>query len=196
MSLALFAGPVYAADWLAVAKTIRESIVEISIGEKGACTGFVIDDARDYVLTAAHCDNTESGKDLFVDSRPAKVKAKDIKADLMVLFVEDIDRPALKLAKHDPEIGEEIASYGYGWALEKPLFRVAHVSVDNITLEGYERAQRYGIDASFVGGQSGGPVFNATGEIIMIVQLGNDQAGFGVGAETIEDKVGKYFAKK
>ena len=121
---------------------------------------------------------------------------RTIKSALMVLFVEDIDRPALKLAKHDPEIGEEIASYGFGWALEKPLFRVAHVSVDGVSLEGYERAQRYGIDASFVGGQSGGPVFNPLGEVVMIVQLGNDQAGFGVGAEVLEDKVGKYFTKK
>jgi S1-C subfamily serine protease len=191
----LVASTAFAADWLAVAKTIRESIVEISIGEKGACTGGVIDDARDNVLTAAHCDNTESGKDLFVDGKPAKVKFKDIKTDLMVLFVDGIDRPALSLAKHDPEVGEEIASYGFGWNLEKPLFRVGHISVESIALEGYERAQRLGIDASFVGGQSGGPVINAAGEIVMVVQLTNPEAGWGVGAEVIADKVGKYFTK-
>lgn len=185
---------VYAAEWTSVAKGVRESIVEIAIGSEGACTGFVIDAEKGYVLTAAHCDNpNESGKELFADLRPARVVAKDDKRDLMVLQIADNDRPALKLAKNDPKIGDEVASYGYGYALEEPLFRVAHISAQDIAVE---RARYIAVDVTFVSGQSGGPVVNALGEVVMIVQMGTPSVGLGVGAETIDDKVGRYFSQK
>src|SRR3990167_5420751 len=101
----------YAADWTHIAPVVRESIVEIAIGTQGGCTGFVIDNDHDLVLTAAHCDNpAKSGEDLYADSIPARVRAKDTKNDLMVLYVEGLDRPALAVAKHNPEVGEELAS--------------------------------------------------------------------------------------
>lgn len=190
LSLAL---PVCAADWTMPAKAVKQSAVEISVntdeGEAGACTGWVIDNERDYVITAAHCD----GKTLYADNLKAEVKAKDTKTDLMVLYVKDIDRPSLKLAKKNPEVGQEVASFGWGYALEQPLFRVAHVSATNVALE---RAHYIAIDGTFVGGQSGGPVINPEGEVVLIVQMGNNVVGFGVGAETIEDKMGRFFSKK
>lgn len=183
----------YAADWTVAAKAVKQSAVEISVGadaqEAGACTGFVIDNERDFVLTAAHCD----GKELYADNLKAEVKSKDTKTDLMVIYVKDIDRPALKLAKKNPEVGQEVASFGWGYALQQPLFRVAHVSAKDVALE---RSHYIGIDGAFVGGQSGGPVINPEGEVVMIVQMGNSVAGFGVGAETIDDKMGRFFSKK
>lgn len=193
VAVGVMSGSAFAAEWATVAKTVRESIVEIAIGTVGACSGFVIDAERDFVLTAAHCDNEESGKDLFVDLRPAKVVAKDTKQDLMVLLVPGIDRPALNLAKDNPKVGDEVASYGFGYALEEPLFRVAHVSGRDIALE---RSRVLAIDATFVGGQSGGPVVNAAGEVVMIVQAGTASVGVGVGAETMGEKVGRYFSKR
>lgn len=176
-----------AADWRNVAPQVKASSVEISSAD-GSCTGFVIDNERKFVLTAAHCD----GEKLYADNLKAEVKAKDAKSDLMVLYVKDIDRPALKLAARNPMIGEEIASFGWGYAMEQALFRVAHVSAKDVALE---RAHYMGIDAAFVSGQSGGPVVNADGNVVMIVQLGNEICGFGVGAEGIEDKMGRFFAK-
>jgi S1-C subfamily serine protease len=50
-------------------------------------------------------------------------------------------------------------------------------------------------DISFVPGMSGGPVVNEKGEVVMMVQMGTSMVGFGVGAETIRDKVGRYLEK-
>lgn len=192
LSLCAFAFPTFAStDWTQTAASVRQSIVEISMGEegKGGCTGFVSDNDRDLVMTAAHCD----GPKMMADSMPATIKAKDVKSDLMVLHVPGIDRPALRLAKTDPKVGDEVASYGYGYALDQPLFRVAHVSARNANIG--ERVQYLAIDSTFVSGQSGGPVVNAQGEVVMIVQLGNEFVGFGVGAERVEDRVGRFFQK-
>lgn len=199
LALLLFLGatPVLAqsADWVTVARTIRESIVEIAF-KGGACTGFIINstakndkDNVDYVLTAAHCE----GPDLVADLLPAVIKAKDFKNDLMVLEIANTDRPALKLSDNDAKVGEAVASYGYGYALDQPLFRVAHVSAHDANIG--ERVQYQAIDSAFVPGQSGGPVVNGKSEVVMVVQLGSNVAGFGVGAEKIRDRIGRFFEK-
>ena len=191
LALSLFyAAPAAAADWANVVGIVKQSTIEIATGQ-GACTGFVIDNERDLVLTAAHCDGPKDS--LFADNLKAEVKAKDDKNDLMVLYVKDIDRPALRLAPRDPRVGDEVASFGWGYALEQPLFRVAHVSAADVALE---RAHYLAVDSSFVPGQSGGPVVNIQGEVVMIVQMGNDVIGLGVGAERIEDRVGRFFTRK
>lgn len=174
-----------ATSWATVEKRVRESIVEIA-NTGGACTGFVIDNKRDFVATAAHCD----GPELYADLAPAKIQAKDVKNDLLVLKVEGIDHPALKLAKVLPTVSEAVASYGWGYALETPLFRLATLSARDVHLE---RAIYDVIDAAFVPGQSGGPVVNAAGEVVMMVQLGNEITGFGVNALVLREKIGKYF---
>ena len=189
--------PAYAQtqDWVSLAKTVRDSIVEIA-SANGACTGFIINstakndkDNVDYVLTAAHCE----GANLVADLQPATIKAKDFKNDLMVLEIPNTDRTALKLADKDAAVGEEVASYGYGYALDQPMFRVAHVSAKDINIG--ERVQYQAIDSPFVKGQSGGPVVNSKGEVVLVVQLGSESVGFGVGAEKIQDRVGRYFEK-
>lgn len=186
-------------SWNIAAAAVKGSAVFIQTSQS-SCTGFIINDKAkggqnrtddvDYILTAAHCDGT----DLYAGQRPAIVKAKDVKKDLMVLEVEDLERPALRLAKKDPVLGEEVASFGYGYGLEDPMFRVAHISNDKIYIP-YEGigGPLFAIDSSFVPGQSGGPVVNAAGEVVLIVQLGTPVVGFGVGAEIIRDKVGRYF---
>src|SRR5262245_19874472 len=118
-------------DWLTVADKLGKSVVYIE-EKTGSCTGFIINaDAKnkdkedvDYVLTAAHCD----GENLYADQTVAKVLWKDTKKDIMVLEVADLNRPAVTFAEKNPKIGDEIASYGFGFALERPMFRIAHVS--------------------------------------------------------------------
>ena len=204
LALFLFCFPAVAtmqSAWGEIAQTLTQSTVFIK-NSKGSCTGFVVhdhakggkdkDDDVDYVLTAEHCN----GPDLYVDKHPATVKTKDDSKDLMILEVEDLERPQLTVAKRNPKVGDEVASYGYGYGLERPLFRVAHVSDDQsyIPFEGVG-GPLIALDASFVPGQSGGPVVNAAGQVVMIVQMGSNIVGLGVGAETLHDKVGRYFGK-
>jgi S1-C subfamily serine protease len=179
--------PLKASSW-PFADKLMESVVYLETGTS-ACTGSVIDSQKHYILTAAHCD----GEDLYADQSPAKIVSKDVKSDLMVISVEDLNKPAIKLAAHNPAIGEEVASIGYGYGLERPMFRVAHVS-DNKAEAKDLNGQYIMLDTAFVPGQSGGPVVNANGELIAIIQLASDRIGLGKGAEQIKSKVGKYFA--
>lgn len=194
--LCIFSLPTSAAnEWNTVAATMRKSIAYLT-GPEGSCTAWSINREKDYVMTAAHCDQAKDS--LLVDNIPAKVVAKDTKKDLMVLEVKGMDRPALRLASENPVIGDEVASYGFGAALERPMFRVTHVS-DNDLYIPFEGIGGPFIltDTNFIGGQSGCPVVNLAGNVVMIVQRGSDAGfGLGVGAETIKDKMGRYFSKE
>jgi S1-C subfamily serine protease len=186
-------------DWAILVKDLSKSVVPIERNTDGTvCTGFVInsrvrkdDEDKDYILTAAHCEAAK----MWADQAEATVVAKNTDKDLLVLMVDDTERPALKVAKADPEVGDELASFGFGMGLEKPILRMAHLSAKTyIPYEGIG-GPIFFTDATFVPGQSGGPVINASGEVVMIVQRGSNSVGMGVGAETIRDKVGRYLEK-
>jgi S1-C subfamily serine protease len=112
-----------------------------------------------------------------------------------VLSIEDSDRPALKLAKENPKVGDEAASFGYGYGLERPLFRLTHISAETYIPYDGIGGPLFMTDATFVPGQSGGCVVNAAGEVVMMVQMGTNSVGMGVGADTLRQKVGKYWEK-
>lgn len=188
-----------ASDWSSVADKVAKSAVFVESTD-GTCTGSVINSAardkgsRDFILTAAHC----YGDKQFADHVPATVVYKDEKAnrDVMVLEVEDTGRPALKLAAKNPERGSDVASYGFGFGMADAMFRQANVSSTSYFIpEDGIGGPFVMINAGFIGGQSGGPIVNAQGEIVMIVQRGSDSVGIGIGAETIREAVGRYFEK-
>jgi S1-C subfamily serine protease len=187
-------GILNAAEWAPIADKLGQSVVYIENGE-GSCTGFVINanykQDTDLVLTAAHCD----GSALMVDHMPGKVIWKDAKQDLLVVQIDDSGRPAVTIGKKDPANGDELASFGYGYGLEKPMLRIAHVSNASIELPEIEGGPFVMIDAGYVGGQSGGPCVNASGEVVSIVQRASGLVGIGVGAERIRGKVGRYLEK-
>jgi len=187
-------------DWTALVKTLEKSVVTIERNDAGtSCTGFVInskakdkdDDDVDFILTAAHCEAVK----LWADQAEAKVIAKNKEKDLLVLSIEDSGRPSMKLAADNPKVGDEIASFGYGYGLERPLFRLTHISAETYIPYDGIGGPLFMTDATFVGGQSGGPVINAAGEVVMRLQLGTNSVGMGVGAETIRSRVGKFWEK-
>lgn len=186
-----------AADWSDVVKQAERSVVWAQVGESGGCTAFIINQAQHYLLTAGHCYPGKEGI-LWVDSVPAKVVLLDTKRDLMVVEAKDIDptRPALKLAAKNPVIGQEVMSIGFGFALERPFFRQAHVQDDKMALSGVDGGPFISTDAPFVPGQSGGPVVDLFGAVVAIVQRGDGgTTGLGVGVETIFERVGRFFSK-
>jgi S1-C subfamily serine protease len=192
----IFQAPMFGQDWSAAVALLAKSTVYIET-KGGGCTGFVIntitdkdDDKKTRILTAAHCE----GPEMYADQTPTKVLFKDTKKDLLVLEVDDLERPALRLAATDPVVGSLVASFGYGYSLERPMFRVAHISDDKTYIPD-TGGPYYVIDAAFVAGMSGGPVVNAAGEVVMIVQMASDRVGLGIGADEIRRKVGRFFAK-
>ena len=107
---------------------------------------------------------------LWADYVPAKVIMLDSQRDLMVIEAKDLDpaRPALKLAAKNPVIGQEVMSIGFGYALERPFFRQAHIQDDKMALPGVSGGPFVSTDSSFVGGQSGGPVVDTAGDVVLI----------------------------
>lgn len=183
----LITSPVLASDWNPIATKAMKSIALLQ-GSDATCTAFVIDAKREYVLTAAHCDM----KDMVVDGIPTKVISKDVKRDLLVLEVKGIDRPALRLSRENPKVGDEVGSFGFGYNFTHPLFRTTHISATDIE----EFPGKILTDTDFVPGLSGGPVIDAAGAVVMIVQAGNGSTvGVGAGAETIKSSMGRYFEK-
>lgn len=186
--------PAFGADWTPIAEQLLKSVVTIEISrgsdQVGACTGWVINNPKDLLVTANHCD-AEKDQVLTADGQPTKVIFKDIKNDLLVLEVDDLDRPALRIAKDDPRIGEEVASLGYGYALDRPMFRVTHVS-DNKAHLGEIGGPWILTDTTFVPGMSGGPVVDINGNVVMMVQRGSDTVGIGRGAEILRNKLGRF----
>jgi serine protease Do len=194
ISCAVVAG-LRADAWDLVVKHAQSAVVYIQVGDKGSCSGVVIHQKAKYVLTAAHCT---AGDVLWVDRVKGDVVALDAKKDLAVLRVAELDpsREAVALAAHDPAIRADVMSVGYGYGLERPFFKTAHVSDTSVRLPDGDGGPFIGVDASFTPGQSGGPVFNEAGEVVAIVQLGDGGTlGLGVGADVIRERVGRFFAR-
>lgn len=193
--LALVLAPIHATGdpWTATLAKVTASVVYIE-GNDGACSGFVIDAPHKLVMTAAHCDMTTDGHAMWVDRVRATVVSKDTKEDLLIVAVPLLDpaRPALTLAAHNPTTGEEVASVGYGYALERPFARLAHVSDTAVSIPEIG-GPFIGVDSGYVEGQSGGPVVNLKGEVVSIVQRASDKLGIGVGAETIRARMGRFW---
>jgi S1-C subfamily serine protease len=190
--------PSKATDWSEVIKSVEQSLVWVEVGDSGGCSGFVIDAARKYIMTAQHCQPSSEGI-LWTDRVPAKVVSRDSKKDLMVVYAEHLDpmKIALKMADKNPVRGQEVMSVGYGYALERPFFRKASVQDDALTIpENGVGGPYISTDAPFVGGQSGGPVVDINGHLVAIVQRGDGgTTGLGVGVEIIRERMGRFFAK-
>lgn len=197
LALAALAVPtLHAADgWEAVIAKAQSAVVFIQVGDEGSCSGFVINKTEHLVMTAAHC----YADHVWVDFVRGDVVALDQKKDLMVLRVKDIDpsRNALTLAAKDPVIRQDVMSVGYGYGLERPFFKTAHVSDTAVQIPVESIGGPFiGVDASFTPGQSGGPVLNIAGEVVAIVQRGDGGTlGLGVGAEIIRARLGRFWGK-
>ena len=187
-----------AADWSDVIKQVEKALVWVEVGDQGGCSGFVIDTARKYVMTAQHCQPSETGV-VWVDRVPAKVISRDVKKDLLVVAAENLnpERTALRLATKNPIRGQEVMSAGFGFSLERPFFRKASVQDDQMMIpEGGVGGPYISTDAPFVAGQSGGPVVDIEGNVVSIVQRGDGgTTGLGVGVDIIRERMGRFFAK-
>lgn len=195
VALCLLVVPLRATDWADVVKQVEPSIVYLE-GDSGACTAWVINVEKKYLMTAAHCDQDGA---VWVDLVRSEVIAKDSKKDLMVIELKNLDpkRPALKLADKNPVRGQEVMSVGFGYALERPFFRQASIQEDQFMMPQAGVGGPYiSTDAPFVEGQSGGPVVDINGHVVAIVQRGDGgTTGLGVGVELIRDRLGRFFGQ-
>jgi S1-C subfamily serine protease len=178
--------------WTPIAEKVKQSVVFLE-----NCTGFVIDQQRHYILTAAHCLPEDETK-ILVDGEKAYRVYLDNRKDLLVLRAPGVDKPALRLSPDRMQLAEEVMSVGYGFAWEAPMVRMAHLSQSKLEQEDLGSGPFIVIDEVLVPGQSGGPIVNIKGEVVAIVQMTIPGYGVGIGrdAETIKDRAGRYFEEK
>jgi S1-C subfamily serine protease len=176
---------------LIVARLLEKSVVQLSDN----CSGFVVNEAEDFVLTAKHCGEDDPSKPVVVDKIPGKVVATDVQKDLLIVHVPGIDKPALKFATTATVYGQAVASFGYGGGYERPMLRITTVSQPDALVPDAGPGEWVQFGAGFIGGQSGGPIVNEAGEVIAIVQMSTPTMGIGRSAEEIRKQVGKYLQK-
>ncbi len=198
VGILVITAPAFGADWQTTAAKVTRSVGELTIWENGEvegyCTAFSINDDKDYFLTADHC----FGEYMTLDGMNAYAVWGDPDADLMLLVVPDSGKgryPALKLAKDMPKQGEPAAALGYGFGTMGTTFMAGYVVQPDtvIQINAFKGEQHYTITNITIPGMSGGPVFNDKGEVISIVQMGNDKIGIGRTLNELKALTGNFW---
>ncbi len=194
--LTTFLLPVSAAtdSWQDVAERAQNSVLHIKSPD-GDCSGFVVDAVRKYVQTAAHCYSDDK---IWVDRVLGTVIALDEEKDLMILDVKLLDpaKAEFKLAPKNPELMQDVMSVGFGYGFERAQARGAKISDTAMVVKDLS-GPFVATNLAFTPGQSGGPVIDIHGDVVSIVQRGDGGTlGIGVGAETIRERMGRFWSKK
>lgn len=161
----------------------RNSVVELT-ADKGDCvgsgTGMVLPGG--YVLTNAHVvfskekenatrvQAAESLIGVTADKRrfAFDIVYADVRRDMALIVSDDLAAPAVTFADGDVTIGEKV--YAIGNSKGQGICMLDGIVSDRERFISGERYIMY--SAPTVGGNSGGPLFNAHGEVIGMVTLG------------------------
>jgi 2-alkenal reductase len=152
-------------------------------------SGFVVSSAG-YILTNSHVITTagetapgerpEAAERVYVQYRdeervPAEVVGWDVYDDVGVLKVDPLDHPVSPVPLGDSSrvvVGEPVAAigspFGQTSSLSVGVVSATERSVDALTSPGYSLVDAIQTDAPINRGNSGGPMFNARGEVIGI----------------------------
>ena len=136
---------------------VSASVIRVTNVE-GSCSGFVI--APHRVLTANHC----LGENLRADGKPVdKIIKKDDFYDLLLLDVPTVKAP-LQFEDAPVVRFEKLTAIGYGFGWTKlTVVRVTAMLVDQVPAEGIPPGIITQVE--YIGGQSGGPLFDTEGRI-------------------------------
>ena len=138
------------------------------------CTGFVIDSARHYALTATHCVATPY---LDANGKQAHTIWFNAELDLAVIEIQQT-LPALSAHFGTVSRGQQTWVLGFGYGQSRPIFRQAYVSEYEIRY-GLEPDVWITLDRSFVGGLSGSPILDTSGAVVGIALQSDGLSGWG-----------------
>jgi S1-C subfamily serine protease len=153
------------AEWTLVVRDAAKQVPRLEMQAPGAdkpgtCSGIVINAELGFILTAAHCVDTEKVA-VTVNGRHAEVVRSNRLLDLAVLKTDVKDEKTIYLADADAPVGEEVSVCGYAFGFTKIVCQFGHVAqLEN----GETKSTLLNIDLIF--GDSGGAAINARGELI------------------------------
>jgi S1-C subfamily serine protease len=160
---------------------------------KASCTAFSINEQYGYFMTAAHCLNNGTTETLTLDGFPARLLYREVMLDLAVIAA-DLHKPAMVPSAAVLRKGDEIATLGYGYGLHDSLFRAGHVANPLVDLAQFELPNLWlAFDNGYIGGMSGGPVFDRDGYVVGLVQLSDEYSGFGITIATILEETSAFW---
>ena len=165
-------------------KTTETVVQDGNIGESGGLGTGVIIDKEGLIITAAHV--VESAERIVIKTHDGQVFFAEVvssiaSADIALLKMQNIPKNISVATLGDSDnvkIGEQIVVIGTPYGLEHSL-SVGHISGKQkrgVILAGMEM-EFLQTDAAINQGNSGGPIFNAKGEVIGIVSSILTQSG-------------------
>ena len=160
------------------AATIENDEASLGTKRRSTGTGFFVG-ADGFVVTNAHVvDGCEDPKVICGLTAPtvAKVLARDAQNDLALLKV-DIAPDYVAALRAGIRIGEDIAAFGY--PLQGMLSTGGNFTVGNVSaLAGFRNDSRHiQITAPIQPGNSGGPVVDRAGHVVVVSNLGMHAKG-------------------
>lgn len=167
---------------------VQKSIVRITLTtpDDGAyiCTGFSIGPRK--FMTAAHCTiplHFFPGSVLAVNGIRAFVLAESENVDLAVI-IADLELPGLKVRLTPLSIGEDVHAmgYGYGFTMSLTTHHIVELLNYRISDEIYPGTVFL---YPFMHGMSGGPVYDANGSVVGVIQRTTNEIGYGVNVATM-----------
>lgn len=187
-------------DWIPSLKTASKQVVRLEAedaeGEKGICTGVVLNADSGHILTAQHCVEGKPPIALTVQGRHAELVRANKLLDLAVVRGDLKDAASMPLAKEAPEMGTPVAILGYAWGAKALHAQFGHVSAV-LKDDGWLM-----IDAVAIGGDSGGPTISAAGELVGMTRqvrysmFGAAHLALMVPVEAIRDFSSQYLPAK
>lgn len=194
--------PAHAAiEWVVVVQSAAKQVVRLEqLGEGGRhriCSGVVIDRARGFVLTAAHCVAKPAREDaaITVNKRHAELVRVNTLLDLAVVKTALRSEEQIELAAITPPIGTDVAVVGYAFGDRKLIAqfgRIAQALNDDTNL--------IFINADVMGGDSGGALIDVQGRLVGITSAvyfsGPGHLGAAVRIEDVREFAEPYLPAK
>ena len=177
---------------------VLPSLVVVRGHRFGAGAGIVWD-ANGLILTNNHVVGRRLPIILLQDDREyeSRLLARDPDVDLALLSIDTTQLTPLRPASISPRVGEMVFAFGHPWGQRNTVTRgivSALVSAQN------RRGDKLPVirsDATLAPGNSGGPLVNASGEVIGInaMIVGGDQS-VSIAASVARDFVNKTLANQ
>lgn len=179
-------------------RQVLPSLVLVRGHRFGAGAGIVWD-ANGLILTNNHVVGRRLPIIVLQDDREyeSRLLARDPDVDLALLSIDATQLTPLKPASVSPRVGEMVFAFGHPWGQRNTITRgivSALVSAQN------RRGDKLPVirsDAPLAPGNSGGPLVNASGEVVGInaMIIGGDQS-VSIAASVARDFVNKTLANQ